>query len=334
VQLDGRTIQPGQVEVSPGAHQFAALVDAEVVALVDAPPEGNGVVGVYLVVPPPMAGLAIMIENQADARPQTGLTQADVVYEALAEGGITRFIAVYMSGDAPVVGPVRSLRHYFAFLAADYGADVVHIGASPEGFAWRDAMNMGHLDESAGDPGFLRTRSRPAPHNAYTDTAADRGFLLAQGRQRNRLWGPLLLREHAPQGEEPAENITLGFLPWPYRVDYTWEPEQRRYLRFMEGNAHLDAASGEQIAPATVVVQFAEVERIPNDAKLRLDVNLVGGRGELVVFSDGRRREGTWSKSTPRSSTRWLDAQGERMIIPHGPVWVEVLPLDSPLRWA
>jgi hypothetical protein len=195
-------------------------------------------------------------------------------------------------------------------------------------------MNMGHLDESAGDPGFWRTRSRPAPHNAYTDTAADRGFLLAQGRQRNRLWGPLLLREHAPQGEEPAENITLGFLPWPYRVDYTWEPEQRRYLRFMEGNAHLDAASGEQIAPATVVVQFAEVERIPNDAKLRLDVNLVGGRGELVVFSDGRRREGTWSKSTPRSSTRWLDAQGERMIIPHGPVWVEVLPLDSPLRWA
>src|SRR5216683_8017562 len=72
---------------------------------------------VDLVVPPPHASLAIMVENQADARPQSGLTNADVVYEALAEGGITRFIALYLSGDAPVVGPVRSLRHYFAFMA-------------------------------------------------------------------------------------------------------------------------------------------------------------------------------------------------------------------------
>src|SRR4051794_13939268 len=102
--------------------------------------------------PPPLASLAVMIENQADARPQTGLTRADVVYEALAEGGISRFVALFLTQDADVVGPVRSLRHYFAFLAADYGADMIHIGASPEGFAWRDAMNMGYLDESKGDP--------------------------------------------------------------------------------------------------------------------------------------------------------------------------------------
>jgi hypothetical protein len=329
IQLDGRTIQPGQIRVSPDKHQVAALVDGEVVALVEAPREG-GVVD--LIVPPPMAGLAIMVENQADARPQTGLTRADVVYEALAEGGITRFIAVFVSADAPVVGPVRSLRHYFAFMAADYGADVVHIGASPEGFAWRDAMNMGHLDESAGDPGVWRVRSRPPPHNAYTDTAADRAFLLAQDRQRNRQWGPLLHSEHALRGEEPAESISLRFLPWSYRVGYTWDATERRYLRYMEGAPHLDAASGEQIAPATVVVQFAEVERIPNDAKLRLDVNLVGGSGQLVVFSDGTRREGTWAKSAPRSSTRWLDANGEPLVIPAGPVWVEVVPVGSPLQ--
>ena len=146
VQVDGRTVEPGTLLVSSGPHQVAALVDGDVVAIADAPPNAGTV---DLVVPPPLAGLAIMIENQADARPQTGLTHADVVYEALAEGGITRFIAVFLTGDAPVVGPVRSLRHYFAFMAADYGADVVHIGASPEGFAWRDAMNMGHLDESA-----------------------------------------------------------------------------------------------------------------------------------------------------------------------------------------
>src|SRR5260370_20861265 len=286
VQLDGRTIQPGRVNTARGPHQLAALVDGEIAALADAPPDGGAV---DLVVPPAHATLAIMIENQADARPQSGLTSADVVYEALAEGGITRFIALYLSGDAPVVGPVRSLRHYFAFLAADYGADVVHIGASPEGFAWRDAMMMGHLDESAGDPGVWRVRSRPPPHNAYTDTAADRGFLQQMGRQQNRRWGPLRFSPNAPSGEEAAEHIALGFWPWPYRVAYEWDAGSRRYLRFMEGGPHVDAATGEQIAPATVVMQIADVEAIPNDPKLRLDVNLLGHSRALVVLSSAPR---------------------------------------------
>jgi hypothetical protein len=331
VQLDGRTIQPGPLQVPAGTHQAAALVDGEVVSLADVPREG-GTVDLY--VPPPLASLAVMIENQADARPQTGLIHADVVYEALAEGGITRFISVFLTGDAPVVGPVRSLRHYFAFMAADYGADIVHIGASPEGFAWRDAMNMGHLDESAGDPGVWRIRSRPAPHNAYTATAADRSFLQGMGRQRNRQWGPLLFSEQAQHGEEVAESIRLSFAPWPYRVAYQWDAERGRYLRFMDGGAHRDAASDEQIAPATVVVQFAQVDAIPNDPKLRLDVNLVGASGQLMVFSDGTRREGTWTKPAPRSATRWLDNHGERLVIPPGPVWVEVVPIGSPVTWS
>jgi len=331
VQLDGSTIQPGHFNMAPGPHQVAALVGGDVVALADVPPDGGLI---DLVVPPPHAALAVMIENQADARPQSGLTSADVVYEALAEGGITRFIALYLSDDAAVVGPVRSLRHYFAFLAADYGADVVHIGASPEGFAWRDAMDLGHLDESAGDPGVWRVQTRPPPHNAYTDTAADRGFLEQIGRQQNHLWGPLLFDPHAPQGEVAAEHVTLGFLPWPYRVGYDWDGTQGRYVRSMEGGAHIDAASGEQIAPATVVVQFVDVEAIPDDPKLRLDMNLVGGSGQLVAFSNGTRREGTWAKAAPRSATVWQDAAGQPLVIPPGPVWVEILPLDSPLASA
>ena len=328
VQLDGRTISPGHVDIDPGPHQAAALVDGQVVAIVDAPLDGGSL---DLVVPPPLASLAVMIENQADARPQTGLDQADVVYEALAEGGITRFIALYLSGDASSVGPVRSLRHYFAFFAAEYGADVVHIGASPEGYAWRDALQMGHLDETFGEPGIRRVGSRPPPHNAYTDTAADRRFLVERGGQQNYSWGPLLFSDGAPLGELQAENISLSFRPWSYRVDYAWNADQARYLRSMEGAPHRDAASGEQIAPATVIVQFAEVDPIPNDPKLRLDVNLAGGGGPLVVFSGGSRRDGTWSKTDPRSASIWLDAGGNPFVIPSGPVWVEVVPLDSPL---
>jgi len=306
-------------------------VDGQVMAVADAPPDG-GIID--LSVPPPLAGLAVMIENQADARPQTGLTHADVVYEALAEGGITRFIALYLTGDAVTVGPVRSLRHYFAFFGAEYGADVVHIGASPEGYAWRDAMHMGHLDETFGEPGITRVSSRPPPHNAYTDTATDRGFLRQRGWQRNRAWGPLLFSDQAPHGELPATSISLRFRPWAYHVDYAWNPDRGRYMRGMEGSPHLDAETSEQVAPATVVVQFAEVDPIPDDPKYRLDFNLSGGGGQLVVFSDGTRRDGTCSKTDPTSPSVWLDAGGKPMVIRPGPVWVEVLPLESPLSVA
>lgn len=272
-----------------------------------------------------------MIENQADARPQTGLTHADVVYEALAEGGITRFIALYLTGDANTVGPVRSLRHYFAFFAAEYGADLVHIGASPEGYAWRDALNMGHLDETYGEPGIWRVASRPPPHNAYTDTAADRRFLQQRGRQQNYSWGPLLFSDDAPTGELSANAVSLRFRPWAYRVDYAWDAEAGHYLRNMEGAPHRDAATGEQIAPASVVVQFAEVNAIPNDPKLRLDVNLANSGGPLVAFSGGTRRDGFWSKIDPGSPSIWLDVGGKPIVLPPGRVWVEVVPLDSPL---
>ena len=330
VQLDGASVETGLHAVPRGAHQAAALVDGEVVALADADDDGGAV---DLFVPPPLASLAIMIENQADARPQTGLTSADVVYEALAEGGITRFIAVYLTGNTPVVGPVRSLRHYFAFMAADYGADVVHIGASPEGFAWRDAMNMGYLDESAGDPGVWRVATRRPPHNAYTDTAADRRFLRARARQNNRSWGPLRFAEDLQPDGAPAGRVDVRFRPWPYLVTWQWDAASGRYRRSMEGAPHRDAASGEQIAVASVVCQYAYVWAIPGDEKLRLDVNLVGGNGDLVVFSGGTRRTGTWSKDAPRSSTVWRDASGAPLVLPPGPVWVEVMPLDSPLTF-
>ena len=328
VQLDGRTVEPGQIMVEPRVHHLAALIDGDVVSAVDSP-AGGGAVDLF--VPPPLAGLAVMVENQADARPQSGLPNADVVYEALAEGGITRFIAIFLSDNAPIVGPVRSLRHYFAFLAADYGADVIHIGASPEGFAWRDAMNMGHLDESAGDPGIWRVRTRPPPHNAFTDTAADRGFLKERERQRNRLWGPLRFSPAAPRGEDQATQLSIGFRPWAYRASYAWDAETGRYARSMDGVPHRDGQTGEQIAPTSVVVQFADVEAIPGDPKLRLDVDLIGGNGDLLVFSGGTQRTGTWSKGGARASARWLDDEDQPLVLPPGQVWVEVVPLGSPV---
>jgi Protein of unknown function (DUF3048) N-terminal domain/Protein of unknown function (DUF3048) C-terminal domain len=331
VQVDGQTAQPGRVPVQIGPHHVAALVNGQVVAEANPPPEGGQV---DLVVPPPLPPLAIIVENFDEARPQSGLLEADVVYETLAEGGITRFMAVYLSGDSGRVGPVRSLRHYFAFLAGDFAADVVHIGASPEGFAWRDAMGLHKLDESAKDPGVFRVDTRRAPHNAYTSTVEDRQFLAERGGQLGGTWGPL---RFSPQGAPPSTGdqqvpaFEVTFPPWPYHVRYEWDAARGGYRRFMNNAQHVDAESGEQIAPASVVVQFTNIQPIPDDPALRVDVDLVGASGRLVAFSGGTLRGGTWSKDGPRDATQWRDAQGQLLVLPPGLVWVEIVPLNSTL---
>jgi hypothetical protein len=324
VQVDGQTVQPGRVPVQIGQHHVAALVDGQLVAEADPPPQGGRV---DLIVPPPQPPLAVIVENQDEARPQSGLLDADVVYETLAEGGITRFMAVYLSRDSDLVGPVRSLRHYFDFLAGDYGADLVHVGASPEGFAWRDAMNLKKLDETYADPGTFRVNNRRAPHNAYTATGPDRQFLGERGGQQGGSWGPLRFSPDAPAGEQPGPSLTVTFPPWPYHVHYEWDGSG--YRRFMNNAQHLDAESQQQIAPASVVIQFTTIQAIPDDPALRVDVDLVGASGRLLVFSQGTQREGTWSKGGPRDPTQWLDAQGQPLVLPPGLVWVEIVPLDA-----
>ena len=126
--------------------------------------------------------------------------------------------------------------------------------------------------------------------------------------------------------------MSLAFSPWAYRVDYVWDADSERYQRFMEGAAHLDADTGEQIAPATVVVQFADVEAIPADPKLRLDVDLVGGSGDLVVFSQGTRRDGTWSKAAPTPHPMARRDKGEPLVIPR-PRLGQKSSLGSPLSF-
>ena len=307
---------------------MAALVNDEIVAISDTPEAGGRV---DLVVPPPRAGLAIMVENQADARPQTGLPAADVVYEALAEGGITRFLAVYLTGDAGVVDRCAAC----ATTSPSWPAIRRRPGAyrgEPGGLRLarrHEPWQPGRVGQRSG-----RVAGSDAASTAQclTGTAADREFLAQRGRQRNRLWGPLRFSSEPPLGTAVAEHVALSFRPWAYRVDYVWDAEQERYRRSMEGAPHLDAETGEQISPATVVVQFADVERVPNDPKLRLDMNIVGGSGPLLVMNGGRQREGRGAKTAPRSATQWLDADGEPLVIPHGQVWVEIVPVDSPVR--
>lgn len=278
--------------------------------------------------PAPSHGIAVIVENQADARPQSGLHRADIVYEALAEGGISRFLALYLTGEAEVIGPVRSARHYFVHWAREYDAALTHIGASPQGFDALARSGIPSLDETRGGGAIWRSRQRFAPHNAYTSTA---GIAAALGqRLPTGAWGGLRFKEPDWRySGEGAPELSLRYW-FDYQVAYRYDAERNRYLRFMVGVPHRDLESGEQLWAASVVVLHMPAQVI--DSAGRLDMALTGS-GRADYFLDGVHLAGSWRREALAAPTRYLDAEGNEVHFNPGPLWIQVVPSNARLEY-
>ena len=281
---------------------------------------------------PDVYPLAVMIDNFSAARPQSGLGLADIVYEALAEGGITRFLAIYTAPDPGLVGPVRSARHYYVYWAAEYNAPVVHIMASDEGYAALVNTGLPDLDEHRGDPGFQRSPERPMPYNAYTSPAFGRQILAANGA----LWPGSLggLERQPPPRRSRGVRTDRAEITYPlagFEVGWTFDRRQRRYLRSQAGQPHVDAATGQPIAATTVVVQFVPTWELAfRGGELYVDMELTGV-GRAVYLQNGLVVEGAWHKPSLGDYTRYLGPDGSPILFRPGPIWVQVVP-SGPLE--
>ncbi|MDQ6671162.1 MAG: DUF3048 domain-containing protein [Chloroflexota bacterium] len=276
---------------------------------------------------------AVMIDNIAVARPQFGLGGADVVYEAPAEAGIPRLMPIFLrsGGQADSIGAVRSARHYFVQLANEYRTPLVHIGASPQGFDALSSTGLPDVDEARGDGGFVRVRSRQAPHNAFVSTGAIRDVLRQRGGPIKATLGPLNFGTYQA-GARPAETIKIPY-PGPegYTVEYTYAPGPKVYTRIMDGLPHKDGASGEQYTAVSIVVEFAEVAVIPHDAAGRVDVNLVGS-GKGVLIAEGTQVPLQWSRASVRAATQFTRTDGAPFELPSGQVWIQIVPVETQLE--
>jgi len=285
-----------------------------------------------LVVPPGSIEpypIGVMVENSPDARPQVGLDLADVVYEALAEGGISRFLAIYITREPEVVGPVRSTRHYFVYTAAEFNATLVHVGASPIGYAALGATGIRNVNESYGDSGVWRSVRRAAPHNAFTGAVEARAGADLKGPGGPGSWGPLVFKDPFELAVgTPVTSIRVRYPPlgW-YDVTYTYDPDANRYLRVMDGYRHRDQYTGEQLAAANLVIQVVPDEVI--DREGRLDLAQVG-EGRAVYFVDGVAIHGTWTKADYGSRTFFWDTAGNLVRFnPTGATWIQIVPPEA-----
>ena len=270
----------------------------------------------------------VVVENHQNARPQSGLSQAGVVYEALAEGGITRFLAFFLEQRPDPIGPVRSLRTYFVDWALEFDAPVAHVGGNADALDIVQPLGMKDMNEFSHAGAFWRSSDRFAPHNMYTNSDRLDQLQQALGFFKPAGFKPSPRKKDTPAKQVSAPVVGLNYSYGGFEVEYRYDAGGNDYLRFMAGGPHIDRNSNQQIRVKNVVVQYMPTSygftRI-GEATVMMGTP---GSGKAVVFRDGLAIEGTWSKSNHRERTKLTDAGGKPIKLNRGSTWYSIMPND------
>ncbi|MBO8168834.1 MAG: DUF3048 domain-containing protein [Thermoanaerobacteraceae bacterium] len=273
--------------------------------------------------------LAVMIGNSVDARPVVGVSEADLVYEALVEGGITRLMAVYYHGEAGKIGSIRSARPYFVTLAQDTGAVYVHVGQSPQAEAFFKKYNIDHLNEIPITEGFWRTKDRVPPHNLFSST--DNLHRLAEKFDMDwtvQVAGlPLETEKPVITDDLRQSPEIIIYYPQQYsQVKYVYRKDTGDYLRYMGGKPYIDGSTNLQIRAKNIVVQYVDTKVIDGEGRLSMKVI---GSGDALVFRDGIAYEARWEKTGLHEPTKFTTVNGEEIKFAPGQTWIQLVPTGT-----
>lgn len=265
----------------------------------------------------------VKIESSPAARPQAGLDKADVVFEEIAEGGATRFLAVFHSADSDA-GPIRSVRPTDPAILSPFGGVIAYSGGIPRFVAAVRAAPVTAIDEDHAGRAFRRRTDKVSPHNLYGMTDAIRG-LAGPGSKPPPQFATFLARGQVfqPPGATAVSgaDVVVGSVP----VGYTWDGASGTWKRTTNGTAHL-VEGGAQVAPTTVIVQF--VSYLPtgevDTAGSPVLEGKVTGTGDAVILAGGKSVAARWSKPSATSMTTFTDRTGAPIAIPAGRTWVEL----------
>ena len=259
----------------------------------------------------------VMIENSIPARPQSGLSQAEVVFEAIAEGGITRFLALYQQNKPELLGPVRSVRGYYIDWASGFDASIAHVGGPGDALArMRDGKHK-DMDEFLNTQTFWRSKNRYAPHNVYTNFTNLTALGSSKGWNSSNFEG-FSRKEDSPAKEKNATQIQVNISGFSYNSTYIYRENCNCYLRSQAGIAHTDA-NGAQISTKTLIVLKME-NRLAADRYHNTYGNI--GSGAAIIFQDGTAQEVKWIKLSENSPLILQNNDGSNFKINRGQSWI------------
>ncbi len=267
---------------------------------------------------------AIMIENSPDARPQSGLKPAGVVFEAIAEGGITRFLTLHQQDKPQLIGPVRSLRMYYVDWLAPFNASIAHVGGSAGALAEVRNGKYRDIDQFFNGGYYWRATDRYAPHNVYTSFAKLDALNKAKGYTNSNFKGFSRVDEK-PSKKPNATKITINFNGYAslYNTSYTYHKKNNYYNRSLAGEPHMDREAG-QITPKVVVALKVNETTVLEDG-YRESINAVGSGG-AVIFQNGTAQNVTWHKATRSSQLTFTDSKGKDVPLIRGQTWIAAIP--------
>ncbi len=265
----------------------------------------------------------VMIENSLESRPQSGLDQAGVVFEAIAEGGITRHLALFQDTEPDHIGPIRSVRPYYAQWCLTFDCAIAHVGGSPEALANIPAWGVKDLDQFANGGSYVRVNDRYAPHNVYSSIAKLRELETAKG-YGVATFTPLARKADAPSKTPNARSININISSPNFNSHYDWYAPSNAYKRSLAGAPHMNvngAGAQTQIAPKVVVAMVmpygVAIDKHSSYGTI--------GSGQAYIFQDGVVTEGTWSKADMKAQFAFTDGAGKPITLNAGQTWFVAL---------
>lgn len=268
---------------------------------------------------------AIMIENSPDARPQSGIKNSGIAFEAIAEGGITRFLMLYQQEKPELVGPVRSLRMYYVDWLAAFNASVAHIGGSAAALSEVRSGSYRDIDQFFNSAYYWRATDRYAPHNVYTSFAKLDELNTKKGYTTSSFTG--FTRKDSDPLETPrATSIAVTISSALYNSSYQYNTETNTYDRSQAGRPHLDREAG-QISPRVVIVLKVPMQTVFEDG-YRQQIQTIGN-GTAYIFQDGNVQEVTWSKKSKTDQILFTDGEGKDVPLARGQTWITAVPVTT-----
>lgn len=266
--------------------------------------------------------VSFMIDNHVAARPSSGLSKANLIYEAEVEGGITRFMAIYANADdVEKIGPVRSARPYFIDWNHEFSGVYGHCGGSPEALVKIAKDGIIDFNEFYNGDYFWRDGNRSAPHNVYISSEKIGEYLNKKGLDSGNFlsWK---FKDESEDNERPDnQRITIGYAGDDFKVEWVYEKSGNVYARNMGGEAHKEE-SGEVIKVKNVIIQYITANEV--DEKLRLKMEVVG-EGEAMTCFDGTCKKGKWEKKNAAARTRFYNENGEEIVFNAGATWISIV---------
>lgn len=267
---------------------------------------------------------AVMIENSVDARPQSALDQAGVVFEAVAEGGITRFLTLFQDNMPDYLGPVRSVRPYYLEWLMGFDAPVAHVGGSAEAIQNIKQWGAKDLDQFYNSAYYHRISSRAAPHNVYTSLAELSSAESKKGWTSSKYTG-FARKAEAASKVPTARTIDLSISSFYFNVHYDYDAATNSYKRSEGGQPHMvvdKSGAQTQLAPK-VVVALVLNQSISSDHVHTVYGTI--GSGHVYVFQDGIVTEGTWHKPSRNDNITFTDMNGAPLKLNPGQTWLSAV---------